>query len=158
MARDVFAGRFTAQLDRPVVVFAIGMRINNVFDLRRWWFVVRQMPPMLADLLTHREKGPLHFETFFSLRGVTQLQYWSSYDALERFARNPDDPHLDSWRAFNRVVGTHPSAGIWHETYTIAPGQFEGVYANMPRFGMAAATEHVPVRAGRESAKERLRA
>jgi hypothetical protein len=158
MARTVHPGRFTAKLDAPVVVFLIGMRINNYLDVRRWWFVVSQMGPMLRVLLQHREKGLLHFETFVSHRGVMMLQYWSSYDALERFARSSDDPHLGSWRNFNRIVGSHPSAGIWHETYTIAPGQFEGIYGNMPLWGMAAATTHAPVGAGRESAKERLRA
>ncbi len=158
MARDVFPGRFTAHLDAPVVMFLIGMRVNNYLDVRRWWFVLRQMGPMLRVLLTQREKGLLHFETFVSHRGIMMLQYWRSYDELERFARNPDDPHLASWRGFNRVIGSHPSAGIWHETYTIAPGQYEGIYGNMPRFGMAAATAHVRVGAGRESAAERLRA
>jgi hypothetical protein len=26
--------------------------------------------------------------------------------------------------------------GIWHETYEIAPGQYENVYVNMPKFGL----------------------
>jgi hypothetical protein len=34
MSRPAFAGRYTAQLDRPVVVFLIGMRLNNPFDVR----------------------------------------------------------------------------------------------------------------------------
>ena len=158
MTREVFPGRYTATLDTPIVVFLIGMRINNVFDVRRWWFVASQMGPMLSTLLQHREKGLLHFETFVSHRGIMMMQYWRSYDELEHFARNSDDPHLGAWRNFNRIVGSHPSAGIWHETYTIAPGQYEGIYGNMPRFGMAAATTHAKVGAGRESAKERLRA
>ena len=157
MARDIFPGRFTAQLDAPVVVFLIGMRINNFLDVRRWWFVASQMGPMLRVLLTQREKGLLHFETAVSNRGVTMTQYWRSYDELERFARSSDDPHLVSWRGFNRTVGTHPSVGIWHETYTIQPDCYEGIYSNMPVWGMAAATRHVPVGAGRETAKERLR-
>jgi hypothetical protein len=157
MGRDVFPGRFTAQLDAPVVVFLIGMRINKFFDVRRWWFVLSQMGPMLRVLLTQREKGLLHLETFVSNRSVVTVQYWRSYDDLERFARNTDDPHLGSWRAFNQKVGSHPSVGIWHETYTIQPGSFEGIYGNMPVWGMAAATRHIPVGAGRESAKERLR-
>jgi hypothetical protein len=158
MARTVFPGRYTARLDMPVVLFAIGMRVNDFFDVRRWFFVARQMGPMLRTLLAHRDKGLLHFETFVSHRGVMMLQYWASFEQLEHFARSPDDPHLGSWRDFNRLVGSHPSAGIWHETYVVPPGNFEGVYGNMPVWGMAAATAHVPVGAGREAAKERLRA
>lgn len=157
MSKAIFAGRYTARLDRPVVLFLIGMRVNNVFDVRRWLFVARQMPPMLAVLERERSKGLLHYETFVSHRGVMTVQYWESFDALERFARSGDDPHLRSWRAFNAVVGNHPSAGIWHETYLVDPGNYEGIYANMPRFGMAAAAAHVKVGAGREAAKERLR-
>ncbi len=158
MARNVFAGRYTAALERPIVVFLIGMRINRVLDVRRWWFVANAMGPMLAELIRHREKGLLHFETFVGPRGPMIVQYWQSYDALETFARNPDDPHLPAWQRFNQLVGSNPAVGIWHETYTIAPGQFEGIYGNMPRYGMAAATEHVRVGPGREAAKERLRA
>ena len=33
--------------------------------------------------------------------------------------------------------------GIWHETYLVEPGKFECVYGNMPRFGLAAAGDHV---------------
>jgi hypothetical protein len=35
----IFEGRFTAQLDKPVVMFVIGMRINRLSDLDRWSFV-----------------------------------------------------------------------------------------------------------------------
>jgi hypothetical protein len=156
-ARSVFAGRYTAHVDTPVVVFAIGMRINNFWDVRRWWFVGMQMGPMLRVLMSQREKGLLHTEFFFTHRGPMLLQYWRSFEDLERFARSPDDPHLRSWRDFNRIVGAHPSVGIWHETYTIAPGAYEGIYGNMPCWGMAAATSHVAVGPGREAAKERLR-
>ena len=33
--------------------------------------------------------------------GAALVQYWRSYEDLERFARNPDDPHLPAWRRFN---------------------------------------------------------
>jgi hypothetical protein len=158
MSRPIFPGRYTAQLDAPVVLFLIGMRVNHVLDVRRWWFVARQMGPMLRTLLQHRDKGLMHFETFVSHRGIMMMQYWQSFEQLERFARSADDPHLESWQKFNRIVGTSPSAGIWHETYLVPPGNFEGVYSNMPAWGMAAATNHVRIGAGREAAKERLRA
>jgi hypothetical protein len=134
------------------------MRVNNPLDVRRWWKVAMQMGPMLRVLMQHREKGLLHFELFFSHRGPMLVQYWRSYDALERFARDADDPHLASWRAFNRDVGNRPSVGVWHETYVVEPGRYEGVYRNMPAWGMAAATRHRPVGKGRTTARERLQA
>lgn len=73
MSRPIFLGRYTAQLDAPVV----------------------------------------------SHRGIMMMQYWQSFEQLERF---------------------------------------EGVYGNMPHWGMAAASNHVRIGAGREAAKERLRA
>lgn len=158
MAKTIFSGRYTARANEPVVLFLIGMRVNNLLDVRRWIWVLRQMGPMLATLMAHKEKGLLHFETFFSHRGVVTIQYWRSFDELEHFARNPGDPHLQSWREFYQVVGSDPSSGVWHETYAIEPGAFEGIYVNMPRWGMAAATEHERVGPGRDAAKERLRA
>jgi hypothetical protein len=83
------------------------------------------------------------------------LQYWRSFDDLERFARNPADPHLGPWRRYNRAVGSAASAGVWHETYQVGAGQYEAVYANMPVFGLAAASAHVPAVGRRETARGR---
>ena len=48
--------------------------------------------------------------------------------------------------AFNRAIGKDGTVGVWHETYLIEPGKYETIYANMPLFGLAAATSHVPRR------------
>jgi hypothetical protein len=74
----------------------------------------------------------------------------------EEFAGNPDDPHLEAWRCFNRAVGTGGDVGIWHETYRVPAGGYECVYNNMPAFGLAAATAHVPVARRGERARDRL--
>lgn len=152
----VHAGRFTAHVDGPFVVFVIGMRVNRVLAINKWLPTARAMPPMLQTLYTHPEKGFLGGETFLFWRGIAILQYWRSFDDLERFARNPSDPHLGAWRTFNRSVGANGSVGIWHETYLIQADQYEAVYGNMPRFGLAAATDHVPVVGRRETARRRL--
>jgi hypothetical protein len=57
---------------------------------------------------------------------------------------------------FNRRVGTDGSVGIWHETYLVAGGQFECIYANMPRFGFANAAAHVPITGRLHSARYRI--
>jgi len=153
---EIFNGRFTAQTDEPFVVFLIGMRINRFRAVRKWWPVANAMQPMLSSLYAHPDKGFLGGQMFLTWRGVTMLQYWRSFEDLERFARQPSDPHLAAWKQFNQSVGADGSVGIWHETYQVPAGQYECVYGNMPLFGLAGATTHVPVVGRRETARRRL--
>lgn len=148
MLKDgVYPGRYTAKMDEPFVVFLIGMRVNRFWKLRKWMPVAGAMGPMLQELYTHPEKGFLGGESFFRIAPVTtcMVTYWRSFDDLERFAHSKDDPHFPAWKAFMKNVGTDGTVGIWHETYVVPSGQYETVYGNMPRFGLAAATEHSPV-------------
>jgi len=151
----VFPGRFTAQYDEPFVVFLIGVRINRLFDLR-WLRVARAMPPMIAELKRDPAVGFLHAEFFLYWRGVAVLQYWRSFDQLHAYAHARNANHLSAWAEFNRRVGVDGSVGIWHETYSVARGHFECIYANMPRFGMAAASQHLPVTGRLDSASLRI--
>ena len=64
--------------------------------------------------------------------------------------------HLPAWKSFNRSVGTDGSVGIWHETYSVAPGTYENVYANMPPFGLGKAGILEKAHGKRESARGRL--
>jgi hypothetical protein len=153
---NVIAGRFTAQHNESFVVFLIGMRVNKFFAFRKWIMVARAMRPMLQTLYEHPEKGFLGAQTFLTWRGVATVQYWRSFEDLERFARDRDDPHLEAWRRFNKLIGTDGSVGIWHESYLVEAGQYECVYNNMPVFGLAAATKHVPAVGRRETARRRL--
>ncbi len=152
----VFPGRYTAHIEGPFVVFMIGMRVNRFLAFRRWIMTAMQMGPMLRTLYQHPEKGFLGGQIFFTLRGPALVQYWRSFEDLEHFARNQDDPHLASWKRFNKAVGSGGSVGIWHETYLVQPGQYEAVYGNMPAFGLAAVTQHVPAVGKRETARRRL--
>jgi len=154
----IFNGRYTAKTDEPFVVFLIGMRINKWWRPDKWIPVAGAMTPMLTTLFTHPEKGFLHAEYFWNFSGPLLLQYWRSFEDLERFARQPSDPHLKAWKKFNQSVGADGSVGIWHETYTVHADQYECVYGNMPRFGLAAAMEHVQVTGRRETARKRIEA
>ncbi len=51
----VMNGRYTAKVNEPFVVFIIGMRINNVFAVRKQFPAVRAMFPMLRELSGHPE-------------------------------------------------------------------------------------------------------
>ncbi len=153
---NVLPGRYTANIEGPFVVFIIGMRVNRFLAFRKWVPTARAMGPMLKALFTHPEKGMLGAQPFVYWRGVALVQYWRSFEDLERFARDRDDPHLGAWRRFNKAVGTDGSVGIWHETYQVAPGQYEAIYGNMPVFGLAQAAEHAPVTGHRETARRRM--
>lgn len=152
---QIFAGRYTARADEPVVVFLIGMRVNRLLALRRWLPTAAAMGPMLETLYRHPEKGFLGGQTYLGWRSVTLVQYWRSFEDLERFARSPEDPHRDAWRRFNQAVGDDGSVGIWHETYQVRAGAYESIYANMPRVGLAAAAGHMPLARG-SSARQRI--
>ncbi len=154
----VLPGRFTAATDQPFVVFLIGMRVNRFSALRKWTSVGRAMPPMIESLLRHPEKGCLGAESFFRIWPLTTMMvsYWRSFEDLEHFAHDKDDPHLAPWREFNRRIGKDGTVGIWHETYLVAAGQYEAVYANMPPFGLAKATTQAPAVGRRETARRRL--
>jgi Domain of unknown function (DUF4188) len=160
MAKPI-PGRFTADLggdpDREVVVFLIGMRINKVWKVWRWWPVLVAMPRMLRRLAKEPEVGLLHARLALSSpRSPMVIQYWRSFADLERFARDPDQPHLEAWRAFNRRVGSGGDVGIWHETYRVQPGSWAAIYNNMPVTGLAAATSHVDVARRGDTASERM--
>ena len=152
----VMPGRYTAQTDEPFVVFLIGMRINRFFAFWKWIPTALAMGPMLQTLFQHPEKGFLGGELIFYWRGVGLIQYWRSFEDLEKFARNREDPHLRAWQRFNKAIGSDGSVGIWHETYLVEPGRYEAVYGNMPVFGLASATRHVPAVGRRETARRRL--
>lgn len=137
---QVHRGRHTAHIEGDFVVFLIGMHVNRPWRIHRWWPVFRSMFGMVKDLREHPEKGALC--TYFALIsgvGPTVVQYWRSFEQLEAFARNTDDPHLPSWRRYNQRVLKSGDVGIWHETYLVKDGQYETVYANMGRIGLARA-------------------
>jgi hypothetical protein len=152
---EIFRGRYTAHIDGPFVVFVIGMRVNRLLALHKWFPVMRAMGPMIRELSGREDLGLLHAESFVYWRGVALVQYWRSFEQLEAFARNPSLSHLDAWKRFNRSIGSDGTVGIWHETYSVAAGQHESIYANMPRRGLAHAGEHAAVVSATETAKRR---
>ncbi len=155
---QVQAGRHAAELDGDFVVFVIGMRINAWWKVHKWLPVARAMGPMIRELEQHPDKGLLGWRTVQSGRTVSLIQYWRSFEHLERFARNADDPHLAAWRDFNRRVGGGGEVGIYHETFRVEAGSYECVYNNMPVMGLAAAGRSVKVGGRAETARQRITA
>ncbi len=152
---NLFPGRYTAQMEGSFVLFIIGMRINYFWRIHQWLPVAMAMPPLVKALEKDPAKGYLHGEFFRYKRGAAWVQYWKSFEDLERFARSPEEPHLAAWQMFNRKVSVNGSVGIWHETYRVESGQSESIYNNMPVFGLAKAGRHVPADAAYETARRR---
>ena len=156
MGQHVFPGRYTSAPDRSdITVFLIGMRANHWWRLGKVWWTASKMPPMLWHLATHAEAGMLGVHSWFG-RTTIILSYWESPEHLQRFAADQDAPHLQPWRDFMRTLQGSGSVGIWHETYQVSVADLETVYVDMPTFGLAAATAHVPIGPGQKTARQRL--
>ena len=90
---DIKQGRWTAEIEGDFVVFIIGARLNSKWQAFRSFADLggrRGMNHMLKYLTEHPEKGLLGYETM----GFANVQYWRSFEHLEAFAKDTDDPHL----------------------------------------------------------------
>ena len=154
----IFQGRFTAQTDKPVVLFLIGMRINNFLALGDILFMSKTMPAMLKELSANKDSGMLWYRQQLSLPYINVQQYRESFDKLLAYAHDKSGHHFPMWAEFNKRITQSKNIGIWHETYLVEPGKYECVYGNMPLFGLAAATSHVPAEGRLAGAKERFSA
>ena len=154
MAR-LHRGRFSAEIEGDFVVLLIGMRLNKPWLVHKWLPVAKAMNDMLRWLGEHPEAGFLGSQSYAG-RTTLMVQYWRDFDSLNRFARDGSMPHLGPWRAFNKAVRGSGDVGIWHETYKVRAGEYEAIYGNMPVFGLAAASAHVPVAKRGQSAAGRL--
>jgi hypothetical protein len=150
---EIYNERMTAEIDGDFVVFLIGARINRPWKVHKWFPMMLAMNRMIKELDAHPESGCLA-----TMRaGPTVIQYWRSFDHLERYARAQDMEHFPAWADFNkRVRITSGDVGIWHETYQVAAGAFEAIYGSMPLHGLAKAGRLVKATGKRESARGRL--
>ena len=152
MAR-VLAERMCAQIDGDFVVFIIGMRINKFWKVHKWLPVVLAMPRMLKELKERPESGFLGEQS----SGLTLVQDWRSFEALEAYARSANGKHWPAWVAFNKRMGrSRGDVGIWHETYRVAAGEYEAVYSGMPPHGLGKVGRLVPARERVETARGRM--
>lgn len=148
-------GRFTAAHQGDIVVFLIGMRINNWLKFQEWLPVARAMQPMIEYLYQHPESGFLGATSQISMdfRQITMIQYWRSHQDLEHFARQDPSLHPEAWKNFFKNAYRSQSVGIWHETYQVKAGCFESIYGNMPLYGLAKASGGVAVQGKLETVR-----
>jgi hypothetical protein len=151
------AARMTHEHEGELVVFLIGMRINQMWRPHLWFPAFRAMPAMLAELSADSDSELMGYRLTFGRGGPLLVQYWSSHEKLYAYASDPHSAHRPAWARFNQTVRKAPGAvGIWHETYVV--DRAETLYSGMPPFGLAAATAAVPVARRGETARERLAA
>jgi hypothetical protein len=151
----VIAQRMTAQFEGEFVVFLIGMRVNRFWKVHKWLPVAVAMPRMLRELSKDPASGFLGAEQWFG-NPTIMLQYWRSFEHLDRYAKDPNHKHRPAWAAFNRAIGSRGDVGIWHETYRVHPGEYECIYNNMPLFGLGKASSLVPVQGRLDTAAGRI--
>ncbi|WP_052460702.1 DUF4188 domain-containing protein [Microbacterium gorillae] len=153
---DVFPGRYTADPDtETVTVFLIGMRANRWWKLPRVLRVAATMPKCLAHLARNPEAGMLGYHQWLG-RTTILVSYWRSPEHIQAFAADRDAPHLGPWREYMKLFSGSGDVGIYHETYQVPVRDAESVYGDMPLFGLARATAHVKIGAGRNTARQRL--
>jgi hypothetical protein len=149
----VIPERMCAQIDGDFVVFLIGMRINKLWKIHKWLPVVLAMPRMLKELASKPDSGFLGVQS----AGLMSIQYWRSFDALEKYARESSRQHWPAWVDFNKRVGrTRGDVGIWHETFQVRAGEYETVYSGMPPRGLGKASQLIPVRMLHDTARGRM--
>jgi hypothetical protein len=100
---------------------------------------------MIKELEKDPSTGFLHAYQALGAKGPFLVQYWRSFEDLERFARDPESLHLPAWKRFNQAIRGSGDVGIWHETYRVRAGEYETIYGNMPRMGPGEAGSHAPL-------------
>ena len=154
---EIIRQRMTHQHTGELVVFLIGMRINQWWRVREWWPVFGAMPKMLTELYTDPDSGFLGHRLTLAPGGPLLVQYWRSHAALYDYASTQDAVHRPAWTEFNRRARKAPGAvGIWHETFQVA--RAESIYVSMPVTGLAKATAAVPVGSWADRARARFAA
>lgn len=136
---ELLEGRWTADIDGDFVVFLIGFRASPSWRIVKALPLLASMPKMLADLEADPAKGMLGYQGNGLFGAI--VQYWRSFEHLERFARGSDDRHSQVWREwYRRAQHLNPAVGIWHETYQVRAAEYEAIYQGMPAtFGLLGA-------------------
>ncbi|WP_222272743.1 DUF4188 domain-containing protein [Modestobacter marinus] len=150
---EIRRGRFSAEIEGDFVMFLIGARLNSPLRVLQSFVDLggrRGMPAMLDALMADPGKGLLGYRMGFP----TIVQYWRSFEHLERFARDPGDLHRPAWLNWYRRA-PQGRTGIWHETYLVRAGEYEAVYDSVPVAGLADAGRAVPLDRS-SSARHRL--
>lgn len=151
----VINNRMFAKTEDDFVIFMIGMRINSLWKVHKWFPVSAAMPRMIKELYKNPEHGFLHAEMWFG-RTTIMVQYWKSFEHLEAYAKDKNAKHLPAWKEFNLKARQSGAVGVWHESYKASPGTYENIYVNMPPFGLGKVGKLIAASGKYEHAKDRI--
>lgn len=141
-----------------MVILLIGMRINHFRGVHHWLPVFLAMPRLLRELSRDESRGVLGYNLLSgSPRTYYVVQYWESKEKLYEYAAAPDMLHRKAWAMINRKEKkSRQHVGLWHETYIVPEGGYESIYADMPAYGLAAATGSLPIEGRGRRGADRL--
>lgn len=145
--------RLTTDNRDSMVLFMLGARVN------RWWLLPLSLPilsrinRMLKELQNDPDSGLLGVQQL----GSATVQYWRSLDDLLAYTDRDDRAHRPTVRAFYKRLFKNNAIGLWHELYVVAPGHYEGLYANMPHFGLGQVQPLLPAEGALGNTRKRLR-
>jgi hypothetical protein len=137
---EIKAGRATANYPDDFVVLFIGIRVNSWRKFREWWPVFSAAFSMTKEALGLPNTPLLNSNTVWSQsdrRLFFFVQHWRSFDELMEWANDSDLQHKPARKAFFKRTAYNGNVGVWHEAYKVQAGQFEAIYANMPRMSLA---------------------
>lgn len=147
--------RLTVERDDGFVLFLIGARVNKWWMLPIAWAIGLAMTRMMRELEADSSLGLLSSESYFG-RTTLAVQYWRSFEHLDRYAHARERMHLPAWRQWLKRW-SEGAVGIYHETYVVEPGTYECIYHHMPPFGLGRVGPLVPADGALANAKSRLR-
>jgi len=144
----VVPGRVCPQVDGDFLVLMIGIVPHHLWAFWRWMPIVRAMVNMGKELEQVPDSGFLGYEVYVGLQPMI-VQYWRSFDHMKKCPA----PH---WVALTQQNSGDPTLGVWHETFLVKSGGYEGVYTNMPPFGLGKVGNLVEAIGNRSTAEGRL--
>lgn len=145
--------RLTTDNQEGLVVFILGARINRFWLLPIALPIVNRVQHMLQELQAEPELGLLGVQPLGMAATVT---YWKSLDHLLAYADAEERTHKPTARRFFKRLFKNRAVGLWHELFVVAPGHYEGLYANMPTFGLGHFQRLVPATGPNGTARRRL--
>lgn len=151
----IIRGSQTVQRSDDVVVLAIGARVN------KWWLLPLSMPILsrMGAMLKELEGDPSSgFLGVQPLGVAAMLQYWRSVEDLQRYANDKAREHRPAAKRFYQKLFANQAVGVWHETYALPAGHYEGLYVNMPAFGLGKLGGLVPALGALAQADQRMSA
>ncbi|MFC2131946.1 monooxygenase family protein, partial [Bacteroidota bacterium] len=110
---QIFNGKYTSKPENSFVVFIFGMRINNFLFLWLWIPFFIRLVRIVKRLRKYKESGMLNAHLIITTNGIGVIQYWESFDKLEKFALDKNDMHVPNRIKYGKSVGKSGIVGIW---------------------------------------------